>query len=55
MVKAHEFEFINSMSIRIGIVDDQKKIRDNLETRFSFFDGIDVVMLAQNARMLSNS
>ncbi|HCD52898.1 MAG TPA: DNA-binding response regulator [Balneolaceae bacterium] len=50
MVKAHEFEFINSMSIRIGIVDDQKKIRDNLETRFSFFDGIDVVMLAQNGK-----
>lgn len=36
------------MVIKIGIVEDQRNIRDNLIKRFSFFEGIDVVMEASN-------
>lgn len=36
------------MKIKIGIVDDQQQIRNNLITRFSFFDEIELVMEASN-------
>ncbi len=36
------------MNIKIGIVDDQQQIRENLAKRFSFFDEISLVMQAAN-------
>ncbi len=36
------------MSIKIGIVDDQHQIRENLTKRFAFFDEISLVMIATN-------
>lgn len=38
------------MNIRIGIVEDQKKIRENLVKRFGFYDGIEIVMVAANGQ-----
>lgn len=47
------------MRIYIGIVEDQARIRENLKTRLSFFDEIEIVLEADNAdnalSLLSNS
>lgn len=37
------------MKIRVGIVEDQKKIAERLRTRLSFYDHIDIVMQANSA------
>lgn len=39
------------MNIKIGIVEDQARIRENLKTRLSFYDEIEIVMEAENAEM----
>lgn len=36
------------MNIKIGIVEDQKNIRENLIKRFGFYDGIEIVMETAN-------
>ncbi|MBO6537586.1 MAG: response regulator transcription factor [Balneolaceae bacterium] len=37
------------MSIQIGIVEDQARIRENLKTRLGFFEEIEIVLEAENA------
>ncbi|NCP46333.1 MAG: response regulator transcription factor [Flavobacteriales bacterium] len=37
------------MEIRVGIIEDQKKIRDRLIARLGFYDDIHIVMEAHNA------
>ncbi len=39
------------MSIKIGIVEDQARIRENLKTRLGFFEEIEIVMEAENAEV----
>ena len=39
------------MNIKIGIVEDQARIRENLKTRLGFFDEIEIVMEAENAEV----
>lgn len=36
------------MNIKIGIVEDQHNIREKLVKRFGFYEGIEVVMVAEN-------
>ncbi|MDR9416623.1 MAG: response regulator transcription factor [Gracilimonas sp.] len=36
------------MDIKIGIVEDQRNIREKLVKRFNFFEGIKVVLVAEN-------
>lgn len=37
------------MKTRIGIIDDQSRILNNLITRFTFFEDIEIIMTAANA------